>query len=117
VLHGFPPAPQEPRGFDQPFEAAELTTLGRQSDGMVYYSLVDHTEIKRDLYTANYRQTIVQRHFNTFNCSKCLKQVLAATRFFGHQTRHHANHHARLCLAALNRDFVAHGKKLRSDPC
>src|SRR5713226_1106170 len=55
------------RGFDQAFEAAELTTLGRQSDRMVHYSLADHIEIKRDLYTANYQQTAVRRHLNSFN--------------------------------------------------
>src|SRR6266849_2414434 len=32
-----------------------------------------------------------QRHLNTFHYSKCLKQISAATRFFGHQTRHHAS--------------------------
>jgi hypothetical protein len=84
---------------------------------MVYCSLAEHTEIKSGLYTANYGQTAIQRQLNSFNCSKCLKQILAATRFFGYQTRHHANRDAQLCLAVLNRDFVPHCKRLRSDPC
>ncbi len=51
---------------------------------------------------ANYRQTAVRRHLNSFNCSKRLKQIFAAIPFFGHQTRHHPNRDTELCLAAIN---------------
>ncbi len=53
-------------------------------------------------FSSRYRQTTVQRHCNSFHCCKCLKQIFAVNRFFGHQTRHHAKCDTELCLAVIN---------------
>src|SRR5260370_26186573 len=53
-------------------------------------------------FSSRYRQTTVQRHCNSFHCCKCLKQIFAVNRLFGHQTRHHAKCDTELCLAVIN---------------
>ncbi|SRR5712691_1538488 len=50
-------------------------------------------------FRTNQAHHSVQGHLNSFNCTKCLKQIFAPTPFFGHQTRHHASS-SRVCYTS-----------------